>query len=435
MATGDQTLINFPRESTMKEISQALQTMAFTQAANLENISTWDQISGLSRNGYAQKIFDFGDQILEKWTDTAVGQEYDFPWQVTHFENVELEDGEVIPGTFLEAHYTTPFGLQFSNRAFLRCPDGLAAGTYHLKLEKNWGNNAKADTYWQFTLTKAVPAGGSVYGFTQMPDVAPSNWKATSYAADGITTIETVAVTSGSDGTDLGTMQYATRNGNLNSMQESAYGWNRWKYSAARQWLNSTQPKGKWWTKQDDWDIAPSQLATKDGFLCGMPADMLAALKTVKVTTLANTVNDGGVTDITYDRVFLASMSQMNVNMSKEEGAVHEYWQRRTNSKTPIEPWKTYPIMIRYSAANHTSPQLVFSRSVTVAALAASCMCSPVAASTARSHGTRLCMPRLSSYNQQSNNPCTHGCRDGKEKKWQLKQVREMYRTRHKTDS
>lgn len=34
MATGDQTLINFPRESTMKEISQALQTMAFIQAAN-----------------------------------------------------------------------------------------------------------------------------------------------------------------------------------------------------------------------------------------------------------------------------------------------------------------------------------------------------------------------------------------------------------------
>lgn len=363
MATGDQITTNFPRESTMKEISQALQTMAFTQAANLENVSTWDKISGLSRNGFIQRILNFGDQILEKWTDTAASKEYDFPWQYTHSENVELEDGEVIPGTFLEAHYTTPFGVQFSNRAFLRCPDGLAAGTYHVKLEKNWGTNAKADTYWNFTLTKEVPTGGSVAGFTQMPDSAPSNWKATSYAADGITTIETVAVTSGSDGTDLGTMQYATRNGNLNSMQESAYGWNRWKYSAARQWLNSTQPKGKWWTKQDDWDIAPSQLATKDGFLCGMPADMLAALKTVKVTTLANTVNDGGVTDITYDRVFLASMSQMNVNMSKEEGAVHEYWQRRTNSKTPIEPWKTYPIMIRYSAANHTSPQGVFSRS------------------------------------------------------------------------
>lgn len=180
---------------------------------------------------------------------------------------------------------------------------------------------------------------------------------------DGITVIETVPITSGSGGTSLGTMQLSTRNSNLNSMQEAGYGWNRWKYSAARQWLNSTQPKGKWWAKQDDWDIAPAQLAQKDGFLCGMPAEMLAVLKTVKVTTLANTVNDGGVTDITYDKVFLASMSQMNVNMSKEEGAVHEYWQRRTKSKTPIEPWKKYPFMIRYSAANHTSPQYVFSRS------------------------------------------------------------------------
>lgn len=314
MATGDQTLINFPRESTMQEISQALQTMAFTQSADLEKISTWAQFSGLSRNGITQKIFDFGDQILEKWTDTAANnKEYDFPWHITHFDTAELEDGENIQGTFLEAHYTTPFGVQFSNRAFLRCPDGLAAGTYNVTLGAKWGEkDAQKDTTWQFTLTKAVPAGGSVAGFTQMPDVVASNWKATSYAADGITVIETVPITSGSGGTSLGTMQLTTRNNNLNSMQEAGYGWNRWKYSAARQWLNSDQPKGKWWTKQDGWDIAPSQLATKDGFLCGMPAEMVAVLKPVKVITLANTVNDGGVTDITYDKVFLASFAEMN---------------------------------------------------------------------------------------------------------------------------
>ena len=365
MATGDQTLVNIPRETTMQDIAQALQTMALTQSADLEKISTWAQLSRLSRNGIARKIFDYGDQILEKWTDTAANnKEYDFPWHITHFDTAELENGENIEGTFLEAHYTVPFGVQYSNRAFLRCPDGLATGTYNVTLGASWGSkDAQKDTTWQFTLTKAVPAGGSVAGFTQMPDLVSSNWKATSYAADGITTIETVPITSGSGGTSLGTMQLATRNGNLNSMQEAGYGWNRWKYSAARQWLNSTQPKGKWWAKQDDWDIAPAQLAQKDGFLCGMPAEMLAVLKTVKVTTLANTVNDGGVTDITYDKVFLASMSQMNVNMSKEEGAVHEYWQRRTKSKTPIDPWKQYPFMIRYSAANHTSPQIVFSRS------------------------------------------------------------------------
>lgn len=363
MATGDQTHINIPRETTMQDIAAALKSIAFSQAAKQENLSDWAQLSGLSKNGYLKELLDFGDQIKETWTDTTTNQAYEFPWQITHFDEAELEDGEIIQGTFLEAHYTVPFGVQFSNRAFLRCPDGLEAGTYHLKLEKDWGDNAKADTYWQFTLTKPVPAGGSVAGFTRMPDTATSTWKATSYAADGITTIETVAITSGSDGTDLGTMQFTTRNGNLNSMQESGYGWNRWKYSAARQWLNSDRPKGKWWTKQDDWDIAPDQLATKDGFLCGLPADMIAVLKPVKVITLANTVSDGGVTDITYDKVFLASFVEMNININTDEGTPHEYWQRRTNSKTKLEPWKLYPCMVRYSAANHTSPQHVFSRS------------------------------------------------------------------------
>ena len=105
MATGDQTLINFPRESTLREIAQALQTMAFTQSADLEKISTWAQFSGLSRNGITQKIFDFGDQILEKWTDTAANnKEYDFPWHITHFDTAELEDGENLPGSSL--HHT-----------------------------------------------------------------------------------------------------------------------------------------------------------------------------------------------------------------------------------------------------------------------------------------------------------------------------------------
>lgn len=267
MATGDQTLINFPRETTMQEIAQALQTVAFAQSAKLENITTWDQISGLVRNGYAQKIFDFGDWINEKWTDTAATKEYEYPWRVNHFENVELEDGEIVQGMFLQAHYAHPFGVQFSQaRAFLKCPDGLTAGTYNVKLERDWGSNAKANTYWQFTLTKDVPKGGRLSGFIQMPDVASSNWKVISYAADAITKLETVPVTSGQDGTALGTLQYATRNGNLNSMQETAYGWNRWKTSALRQYLNSEQAKGKWWTPQDEWDIAPDQLATKMDF-------------------------------------------------------------------------------------------------------------------------------------------------------------------------
>lgn len=366
MATGDQTLINFPRDTTLQDIAQSLQTIAFTQAANLENISDWDQISGLSRNGYAQKIFNYGDQFVEKWTDTAASVEYEYPWRVNHFENVELENGEVVPGMFLQAHYAHPFGVQFSQyRAFLRCPDGLQAGTYNVTLGATWGSkDTKKDTTWQFILTQDVPAGGCLNGFYKMPDVAASTWKVTSYAADRITKIETVPVSSGSEGTALGTMQMNTRNGDLNSMQETGYGHNRWSTSAVRQYLNSDQPKGKWWTPQDDWDVAPDQLATKDGFLRGLPEDMLRAIKTVKVVTYTNTVQDGGEADITYDKVFLPSLEQMYYNPQiSGEGNAHEYWKRRSGSKTKLPQYQALPRMVTYAVENHTSPQLVRLRS------------------------------------------------------------------------
>lgn len=366
MATGDQTLINFPRDTTLQDIAQSLQTIAFTQAANLENISNWDQISGLSRNGYAQKIFNYGDQFVEKWTDTAASTEYEYPWRVNHFENVELENGEVVPGMYLQAHYAHPFGVQFSqNRAFLRCPNGLQAGTYNITLGATWGNkDAQKDTTWQFTLTQDVPVGGCLNGFYQMPDVAASTWKVTSYAADRITKIETVSVISGSEGIALGTMQINTRNGDLNSMQETGYGWNRWKTSALRQYLNSDQPKGKWWTPQDDWDVATDQLATKDGFLRGLPENMLRAIKTVKVVTYTNEVQDGGEADITYDKVFLPSLEQMYYNPQiSGEGNAHEYWKRRSGSKTKLPQYQALPRMITYAVENHTSPQYVRLRS------------------------------------------------------------------------
>ena len=357
--------INIPRESTMQEIAKALKTMAFVQAGQVSNITSWDSVSGLVRNGYADQVFGYGDQFSEKWTDTADGKEYEYPWRVNHFENVELENGEIVPGMCLQAHYAHPFGVQFSNaRAFLKCPDGLAAGTYNVMLGSNWGNNVKANTYWSFTLTIDVPAGGRLAGFIRMPDVDPTTWKVISYAADAITKLETVSVVSGQNGTSLGTMNYATRNGNLNSMQETGYGWNRWKTSAIRQYLNSDQPKGKWWTPQDEWDIVPDQLATKDGFLCGVPDDMKQAMKTVKVITYANTVQDGGEADVTYDKVFLPSLEQMYISPQiSGEGNAHEYWKRRSGSSTMLKQYETYQRLIHYAVENHTSPQYVRLRS------------------------------------------------------------------------
>lgn len=350
-------------DETGEKIVKALNIIA--QNGISHQSMDWQKVRTLIANGVGESAFAIGTQLIEKWTDTADSKEYDMPWQVNHFEDVTLEDGEVVHGMWLQTHYTLPFGIQFSHqRAFLACPYGLSAGTYNFDFAKAWGNNVKPGINYQFTLTKPVKIGGRLAGCYGAPDQAPSSWKVYSYGKDGITLNETVNVTVGSAGTNLGTIQHDIRSGNLNSVQEMAYGWNRWKTSALRQYLNSSKPKGQWWTPQDKWDICPEQLASKDGFLCGMPEEMLNCLKKVKVVTYANTVNDEGAEDITYDYVTLPSLSQMFIKPETSgEGDVHTYWKRRSGRATPCEWFTDYPNMIEYSIANKTSPKDVRLRS------------------------------------------------------------------------
>ena len=350
-------------DETGQDIVQALTVIA--QSSVARSGMEWADVQTIVANGAGEKAFAVGTQLIDKWKDTADVKEYDLPWQVNHFEDVTLEDGEVVPGMWLQTHYCLPFGVQFSHqRAFLACPDGLSAGTYHFDFAKAWGNNVKPGISYQFTLTKPVEKGGRLAGCYGAPDTAPTSWKVYSYGANGITLNETVNVTVGSSGTDIGTIPYEKRNGNINSMQEMAYGWNRWKTSALRQWLNSNKPKGQWWTPQDQWDICPDKLANKDGFLCGMPEQMLNSLKKVKVSTFANTVNDEGVEDITYDYVTLPSLGQIYAQTQiAGEGNTHTYCKRKSGRTTPCEWWKDQPNMITYSVANKTSAQDVRLRS------------------------------------------------------------------------
>lgn len=342
-------------DDTGQEIAKALSVIAQTNIAH-SNMD-WKSVQTIVADGAGEKAFAIGTQLIEKWTDTADSKEYDMPWQVNHFEDVTLEDGEVVPGMWLQTHYTLPFGVQFSHqRAFLACPNGLAVGTYHFDFAKAWGNNVKPGISYQFTLTKPVEKGGRLAGCYGAPDTAPSSWKVYSYGANGITLNETVDVTVGSGGTNLGTIPYDSRSGNLNSTQEMAYGWNRWKTSALRQYLNSNKPKGQWWSPQDQWDICPDQLANKDGFLCGMPEQMLNSLKKVKVSTFANAVNDEGVEDITYDYVTLPSLGQIHAQTQiAREGEAHTYWKRRSGKSTPHKWYEANSNMITYSVANKAS--------------------------------------------------------------------------------
>lgn len=347
-------------DNTEVNIGDLLKQIATVQTGTVD-VSSWTKIRNLRKSGLAEKVLTVGDIIDDTWTDVAAPKEYPYQWHVADFQPVELQNGDTEASVLVQAHWAHPFGVQFSHqRAFLACPDGLPVGSYYFTIEGAWGNNVKAGDIVCFKTTKVVPAGGRVSGCYGAPDQAKANWRIYTHSADGKTQIETITPTFAKtdSATNLGTQHLNKREGNLNSTQEMAYGWNRWKTSALRQYLNSEAAKGAWWTAQDEWDVAPDQLKDKAGFLSGCSADFLSALQAVKVTTFANTVNDGGGEDVTYDRVFIPSMEQMYCTPQvKGEGTYLEYWKQRSGATAPLAQWGTCPNIITYAVENHTSPQ------------------------------------------------------------------------------
>lgn len=358
--TGKDMVEQLKRQNTLLSV--------ISGASQKDFIQSWDAVAQAVAGGYGPSLFSIGSTFTEPWKDTANNNTaYDNPWRVNHFSDVELQDGTTVPGMWLQNVYAHPLGVQFSNhRAFFACPDGLAVGTYNVGFGDNWNTNVVKGKVYQFTLTKAVEKGGRLAGFYRIPDTKPTEWKVYSYGADGKTLNETVDIAEGSEGTFLGSMLTNKRTGNLNSLQETGCGWNRWSTSALRQYLNSDKPKGEWWTPQDQWDIAPDELATKDGYLCGMDQEMLNNILPVKTVTYVNTVNDGTADsfDVTYDKVNLISLEQMYINPQHAgEGEAHEYWKKANGTDTKWQQYQTYPILKHYAFENHSSAQYVRLRS------------------------------------------------------------------------
>ena len=282
--------IDIISDTTGKQIAAMLGLMVEHQLEETQNLH---EIHHIVQSGLAPSIFSIGDQINIPWSDGTT--EYVVPMDIVHFGDVTLQDGEVVPGMFLQWHYCTPFGVQFDqNEALLYCDTQLAAGTYHFTCGNSWGNNIVSGKTYQFTLTQPVPAGGQLQIGTATseigacPDTTPSNWRIRTYASQATTaTIEVVSLTEGNGGTDLGTWSSNTKFGStgLNNMQRSSYGYNRWSQSALRQYLNSSAAAGAWWTAKNVYDRPPAELASKRGFMAGFGDDFLSIIKPIKITT------------------------------------------------------------------------------------------------------------------------------------------------------
>ena len=357
--------------AAMNRQNAYLQLLAGDKLASVTtNLS---EIRRIVQSGSAPDIFNIGDQISTTWRDVAANQDYTMPFDIVHFGDAELKDGSTVPGMWLQAHYCTPFDIQFGNaEAFYYAKEELPAGTYYLTLTANWGDNAKRGKSYQFTLTKPVPKGGQLRGFVRMPDAAPSTWTVSSHkdnkTADAI---ETVKVTEGTDGTKLGDMPYdkaidTTQAYPLNNMQRAAYGNNEWAGCAYQKWLNSKAGVGGWWDPRDEYDVPPMQLSQKAGFMSGFSDEFLSIIQPVKVRTAKNTTCLDGSFDETYDTFFLPSLEQMYTQTQiAGEGNYWEYWKRALGKPSPNgwydqnqnDGYKTYAVNAK------TSPRSVRLRS------------------------------------------------------------------------
>ena len=338
-------------------------TVAIDILLNKDNF-TWRMIQNLVRMNKIQDYFEIGDQITVTYTHPDTGVEYDCPFDVVSFGDVEDENGVTHPGLWLQCHYAMPVGVQFSNyQAFYYAENGLSAGTYYITWGNAWGSNVVNGASYQFTLTQDVPAGGQLSGFYGAPDQSPSNWRVYSWASnEAITPIETVTPTQGTSGTFLGTISSSAKTSVLNAMQSMAYGYNRWSQSALEQYLNSSG--ANWWSPQSNFDRRPDQY-NKNAFMGGFTEDFLEVLQPIKVQTSANTLIDGGVTDTTYDKFFLPSLEQIYIvpQASGVEGGYWQYWKDRTGASSPQAQYGTYAERITYAIENHNSAQIVRLRS------------------------------------------------------------------------
>ncbi|MDO4809972.1 MAG: DUF6273 domain-containing protein [Eubacteriales bacterium] len=156
----------------------------------------------------------------------------------------------------------------------------------------------------------------------------------------------------------------------------ASYGYDRWSESGIRAWLNSSEAAGNWFgtyferngsqVARQAYDVAPDQLASVNGFLRGLDPEFVAILGEVKVQTSCNTVIDGGVTDVTYDKIFLPSLEQMYGTPEKSgvEGDYWPYWKRRLGITSPASYYPTiYENYKTYALESHSSEQNVRLRS------------------------------------------------------------------------
>jgi len=278
------------KDSTMQEIVEQIgrKNAILLKFINQYTPTTWLAIQANVRAGKAKALYAVGDELICNYTFNGVA--YQCPWVVVDNDRkCEWEDGTLHDGLWLSMKYATPESIQFDH------PEETTVDT---------ATETTAQDGWYY------------WGKT-----------GTTYTALNLSTGDTIP-TSGYD---------SIVKCGINDVNVLKFGYNRWSHSAYRQWLNSGDEFGEWWTAQHLGDVAPNELNTYKGFMAGLDSDFRSVVTPIKVKTSCNTVTDGGVTDTTVDTFFLPSVEEVYgvPQIADIEGPYFPYWKQVTGFNVP----------------------------------------------------------------------------------------------------
>ena len=321
--------VYFPNSEQFDLMNENLAKIAAAVGSQVD-LSTWNGIRKAVLARIAPDVIPVGTLLTV--THSVYG---DKPWVVLGHnvhKNAHNEDSPTMTIGSVPVLGTLQFDAPES---ICQVNSDLPAGTYHFTITAydQW----TAGTY-QFITTKTVPSGGRICVSGQYPyqgNITAA--KVSTYAQGSSTAIESgLAITAGSEGTNLGT----AGEGTTNHTHRIAYGSNNYKESAMRQFLNSAAAAGNVWEPQTKFDQAPSWMTTTAGFLNGLDAELQEVLSDVTVPCGSinvyeapdSTVTKGGIYTVT-DKIFLLSNREIGFTSDIDDGTtVLPYYDGATNA-------------------------------------------------------------------------------------------------------
>lgn len=321
------------------------------------SVKSWADVQNIVRLGLADRILYVGDQLVtDKNEEKLTFDILDFNKHTP--KNKTLKNSLALGLHNIYTYGTIPFSAP---QLMYYTENGLPVGNYKFTLDHAvYGGGTQYDGTYMFALTQAIPADG---GFRHTNPIG--GWK-NSYAQSDVIgnyittygarpkrdTVESGVTISVWDGTtvctDLGTFTARSRTyyvendeingGKRNFTERQAYGFNRWRDCVYRQWLNSdaeavpsidTTTVSNWWKPATVFDRVPGG-AKLAGFLNGLDPEFVAVLGEIEVKTALCDCDkvDGATYDITHDRVWLQSRTEIfgSSNNGIAEGNQLAYW-------------------------------------------------------------------------------------------------------------